>query len=211
MKEFEITVRIKNNRLKERRDALGVTQADLAIIVGINVQTYNQLENMRLSPISKKLPDQWHPAAEKLAEYYNVSLDELFTEAICNVERSTMTRRLDAKEIKYLTSSSQTRLLEASQDPVNRIALHQLMQKAIPKAGLIYSEQYSLTHAYGLLGAEVMSITDIADKFGVDEYRVENILKTARRKVWKTKFFTHSKRYYNCTTAFKEIQRIAEV
>jgi DNA-binding XRE family transcriptional regulator len=51
IKEFEINVTLKNNLLKERRLALGFTQARLAQEAGINLGDYTALEGLRMFPL----------------------------------------------------------------------------------------------------------------------------------------------------------------
>ena len=61
IKEFEINVTLRNNLLKERRLALDLTQAQMALEVGISLNDYSMLEGLRKSPLMKlpicRIPD----------------------------------------------------------------------------------------------------------------------------------------------------------
>ena len=51
MKPFELTIAVRNNLLKERRMALGLSQTALAQSAGVCLDAYNGLESMRAKPI----------------------------------------------------------------------------------------------------------------------------------------------------------------
>lgn len=51
MKELRLLVRLKNNRLVERREALGLTQKMMSEVIGIHHHVYANLENLRLPPV----------------------------------------------------------------------------------------------------------------------------------------------------------------
>jgi Sigma-70, region 4 len=51
LKEFEVSLSVRNNLLKERRLSLGMTQRELSQSVGIGQNLYCEFESMRTSPI----------------------------------------------------------------------------------------------------------------------------------------------------------------
>ena len=59
------------NRLKERRAELGLTQAELAELVGVTRKTVNTIENQVFVPSTI--------LALKLARVLNMSVEELFS------------------------------------------------------------------------------------------------------------------------------------
>ena len=86
-KDFEVTVQIRNNRLKARRLELGFeTQADFARAAGISVSTYCALETMRESPLRKD--GGWKEIAIRLAEFHGCSFDDLFPSAVLEVQKN---------------------------------------------------------------------------------------------------------------------------
>ena len=56
MKELAVQVRIKNNRLLQRRRELELSQADLATMIGISLHTYQELESIKRPPTTKVIP-----------------------------------------------------------------------------------------------------------------------------------------------------------
>jgi RNA polymerase sigma factor (sigma-70 family) len=51
VKDLELTVTVRNNRLKERRAALGMNQKTFCAAVGIDLNQYQGLESLRVSPL----------------------------------------------------------------------------------------------------------------------------------------------------------------
>jgi putative transcriptional regulator len=60
-----------NNRLRELRKARGLSQADLAEAIEVSRQTINAVEAAKYDPSL--------PMAFRLAAYFDVPLEELFT------------------------------------------------------------------------------------------------------------------------------------
>ncbi|NHN59876.1 MULTISPECIES: helix-turn-helix transcriptional regulator [Halorussus] len=58
------------NRVRERRDAEGISQADLAAAVDVTRQTINAIERDRYDPSIE--------LAFKLARYFDCSVEDLF-------------------------------------------------------------------------------------------------------------------------------------
>lgn len=51
MKELELTLRVRNNRLKQRRLSLGLTTHAIAEAAGVSYSAYIDMENMKSSPL----------------------------------------------------------------------------------------------------------------------------------------------------------------
>jgi len=88
VKDFELSLHIRNNHLKKRRLALGLTKKQLAEKVGIGYQTYCKLEDLRISPLLKRPPQsgvQWKPTTVAIAKFYECSEDELWPGAVLAV------------------------------------------------------------------------------------------------------------------------------
>jgi DNA-binding XRE family transcriptional regulator len=75
MRELELTVKIKNNRLLARRKALGLSQKVMAYVIGIPSHVYAGLENQQLSPVCD---GEWTSAVLTTAEYFDCAPSELF-------------------------------------------------------------------------------------------------------------------------------------
>ena len=101
MKEFEVTIRVRNNLLKQRRLELGIESASaFARRLAVSVSAYSRLEAMTLSPLTAS--GEWRPMALKIAAFHAVSPEELWPEAVLAFGAPEATRRLAAEEIAAL-------------------------------------------------------------------------------------------------------------
>ena len=103
MKEFELQIRVRNNRLKERRLALGVSQNTMNEAIGLKSNVYHKFEMLVLSPFD--LEGGWTPEALLVAEYFDVEPGELFPPSVKSVTASSATRALDGVEIEAMMST----------------------------------------------------------------------------------------------------------
>jgi RNA polymerase sigma factor (sigma-70 family) len=104
MKSIRMIVRLHNNQLRARREALGLSRKALADKVGVNVSTYGQLENLRELPRQKN--EAWRSIATKLAVFYHVLEEDLFPEIVQAVRRPEVSRDLDEAEVFALLPES---------------------------------------------------------------------------------------------------------
>ena len=110
--DFEVTVRVRNNHLKSRRDELGFTHGEMAEIVGISKSMYGQLESLRLNPIGAK--GHWRDAALALASFFNVMPEELFPPEVIGVKTPVATRTANASDLLAITNGSSRLALPVS-------------------------------------------------------------------------------------------------
>ncbi|MDD5358625.1 MAG: sigma factor-like helix-turn-helix DNA-binding protein [Candidatus Nanoarchaeia archaeon] len=119
MRDFEVTIRLRNNHLKRRRLELGMISKEFAEAIRIAPGTYAALETMHDSPLTKY--GQWRPVAQRIADYHGVPCEELWPEVVLAVERSVITREIDGAALRLLAEppSDPEQLLmakEAQQD-----------------------------------------------------------------------------------------------
>jgi transcriptional regulator with XRE-family HTH domain len=133
MKELELTLRVRNNRLKERRVALRMNMRDLAKAAGVSGAAYSGLESMRASPRRGhgKRPgwSEWRPIARRLAAFHCCAPEELFPQAVLDVEQSVVVRQMDGADIGHLLTSS-----------------HQESLAEMPDAAMVRSEMVERVH-----------------------------------------------------------------
>lgn len=155
MKEFEVSVQVRNNRLKERRDALGFNRAELARKAGVGNSDYGALEALKDSPVSKKT-GTWRPIVFKLADFYKVKPDDLFPPAIIEVKKSEASFKADGAELVRLTSFSGRSALEPLHDPelpAIQEETRELVERALKT--LTPREENVIRRRFGFDGEEV--------------------------------------------------------
>lgn len=101
--EFEVTVTIRNNLLKSRRLAAGLTMREVAEGASIKPYVYGQYEAMKRSPLTKK--GEWKETATQLAEYWKVTPEVLWPGAVLAIEEVEASRTYGEEEFGQLMSS----------------------------------------------------------------------------------------------------------
>jgi transcriptional regulator with XRE-family HTH domain len=161
VKELEATITIRNNRLKERRLALGLTQQELAKRAGISYPTYNALETMRLSPLCSQRYSpgaRWKPSAMALAAFHRVRESELFPHAVLSVTTTSATRRVNAADLVLMLQPATPESPSAAMDRAElRAALSDALT-CLPRAP---------SEALRLRFMEDLPVAAIAERLGV--------------------------------------------
>lgn len=184
MKELELTLRLRNNRLKQRRDALGMTQAALAAAAGVSVAAYQELEGLRRSPQAGDAGGwRWREAALLLARFHCVEPEVLFPPSVLKVETSVASRKVDAAELSPLLTQHQQRLLEAPDVAHDREELREQVKLAL--ARLSPREAQVLRLRFGLDGDGVRTLNEIGAALDVGPERVRQIEAKALQKLKK--------------------------
>jgi DNA-binding XRE family transcriptional regulator len=176
MKEFELTIRLRNNRLKARRDVLGVTQDEMAQAIGVDRNIYQRLESLSPKLSSQDAEGNWTKAALKIAEYHDVDPSELFPPSVRSVTAPSTKRALDGEEIEAMVSAHQ---LRASADPErlltsleSRVSTYAAVRDAT--AVLTPRQTFVLRRSFGF---------DTADGSGDRLAEIGAVLKVTRSRV----------------------------
>lgn len=182
MKELELSLRIRNNRLKERREALGMTQGEFAAAVGMNRSTYGALECLRLAPLGRS--GEWKECVLQLARFHCVEPEELFPSTVLKIKTSSARRKIDGVEIGALLSGhAEPPLIEGPEEVIDRRALMTALKDALVALPPIMSEV--LRSRFGLDDVEPRTLEAIGEELGVGRTRVRQIeidaLERARR------------------------------
>ena len=120
-KDFEVSLRLKNNRLKERRVRAGLTLKQLAAIIGVSAATLGQVENLFSSP--RMRTGDWKPWVPRLASFFEVTPDELFPGWMNIVKEPHVRKTCNVEEIPFhlLTAGNEPAMLEEAQDAFRQV------------------------------------------------------------------------------------------
>lgn len=171
VKDLELTLRVRNNQLKQRRDGLGLSQKGLAAAAGVSFNEYAELERMRASPLGRD--GEWGKCARKLAIFYEVEPRELFPPAVQAVEDPVAVRRVDAWELQPLLSSHQQRAIEAPDVLHDQDELRENLERAC--ASLTMRECEVLRRRFGAGSGGEETLEEIAESYGVNRERIRQI------------------------------------
>lgn len=100
--EFAVTIKLHNNLLRERRQALGLRPRQLAGAAGVSYYAYLGLENLHASPYLKN--GKFRDAAIKLAGFHKVFVEDLFPESICEVVKPTAELKISARSVRQFAA-----------------------------------------------------------------------------------------------------------
>jgi RNA polymerase sigma factor (sigma-70 family) len=136
VKTFELTLQLRNNRLKARREQLGLGLVEFAKRARVAVDSYSRLERMIDSPIGRGSGFGgvvgWRKVALRLAEFHAVPIDELFPDAVIAIQKSLAVLQVDGEELQRLS------LDEVEQLPA---------EVGDPEAKLLERERFNLIRA----------------------------------------------------------------
>jgi transcriptional regulator with XRE-family HTH domain len=111
MKDFELTLRIRNNRLKRRRRELGLTPPKLAERAGISYSVYMSYEGLKVSPLKKAGTAKrdgtvapWKKSALALAAFYCCLPEDLWPTAILAIRKPEIVAEIEGAKILAASS-----------------------------------------------------------------------------------------------------------
>mgnify|MGYP001561316614 CR=1 FL=1 len=182
MKELEITVRIRNNRIKERRRALGLTQKELGKAAGISATSVCAFEGCRYEIVHAWGEDGWTPAAHALANFFNVDEKELFSDAALAVTTNEITRAVDGVEVLGLVEAPPPALIAEHSDPVVLAEQRDAVRAALDALALNRPRHARAVELrYGLDGRGERTLLEVGKDLGVTRERARQMVLDGER------------------------------
>ncbi len=170
MIDFEVTVRIRNNQLKERRLALGLSGSKLAERIGVSYGAYVALEGLRSHPMTRHRGGVigWRSVAEKIASFYRVPPDVLWPEAIRAVRKSETVAKIEGAQLAaFAKLANAPRLLAESPDKLlEDKRRHEGLRKVLDSGTLSPRDREVIVRIYGLDGHDEHTLGEVAEVFG---------------------------------------------
>ena len=182
IKELELTCTLRNNRLKERREALGMNRKQLAEAAGVDSVTYGRLEALKGSPYSGKTKERtWTPTATKLAIFFKTPEEDLFPPVVRKVKQPEVVRTLDEGDVQALLTDHQQQLLMLPDEIVGDHEAADLVRQALQS--LSAREEVIIKQRFGLDTGVEMTLEEIGREQGVSKDRISQIGMKAFRKL----------------------------
>lgn len=178
MKDLSLELRLRNNRLRERRLALGLTNTALAEAVGITGSVYGHLENMKMSPVSKKT-GTWKLSVLRLADYFKAQPGELFPSVVFDIIAPVTEVKLDGEDVGLLMEQMRGALLSeaSSEDTWSETGLATALETLTPR------EERVVKTYFGLTGDGEATFETIGESLNVTLERARQITMKALRKL----------------------------
>jgi RNA polymerase sigma factor (sigma-70 family) len=194
MKELELSLRIRNNRLKERREELGKTPKQIAKDIGVSYAYYLTFESMTVSPLSTPRKafgkyavtqqSPWKPVVHRMADYYGVPPQELFPLAVLTQKERTHIKKVDAVEIVHMLPCEMQALPAPSEDRESTLSAKE-MEAALNECltTLTSREADVLVMRFGLNGGAEHTLHEVAGRLGCSRERARQLQERALHKV----------------------------
>ncbi len=129
MKEFELRMRLRNNRLVRLREQLSLSPKEASERIPISYGTLLQFEALKRSPVGAR---GWTPLALRLAAFYGVEPGWLWPDAVQAVSRPDLVVEASADELRPLLPSQQSEVVHAlPQDIEEQYGQRELLEKAM--------------------------------------------------------------------------------
>lgn len=179
MKELHLTLTLRNNLLRSRRLAAGLSLHELARQAHTDATSICAFERLKRSPLTKA--GEWRLSARRLATYWKVLPEDLWPEAIQRVQKATVERTFDAAEVDALLSTEQQYLALPPDEQVAEAELRQKLEEVLQ--ALSESQRDVLTRL-----ANGETYAEIADARGVTRNRICQIRQQAMSTIWRRSY-----------------------
>ena len=179
LKELEFTLRARNNRLKERRLRLGMTQPQFAEAAHVGSASYGNLETMKLHPQHRD--GSWRDIALALSSFHGVEPEELFPPAVLAVNEPVVVRRVDGHDLHELMTTHQQKMIEGPADAYERVETGKQIIRSL--GTLSPREEEVLRIRFGLDGGGEHTLDEVSEKIGVTRERTRQIEAKGLRKL----------------------------
>lgn len=179
MKDFELSIRLRNNRLKERRTQLGKKTRELAEAIGVSYETYIAFENLRIAPFGRLTERTgevaWRPSALKIARFYGVNPEELWPNVIMRVVKPEVVTKVDAQRV--LALAKEAAVIPELPGPDELYEQQEMREQLnIVLTHLTDREVEVVQLYYGLNGHEPETLSKIGRRFGLSREAVRQVL-----------------------------------
>lgn len=130
MKEFELTLRLRNNLLKRRRVELGLSARQFAEKAGLGYATYLDFEGLRKSPLNQN--GQWSKSAQAIADFHGLPPEDLWPDTVLAVRQPQIVAEIEGEVALALGGYAQTFELPPTPEDLFLLAeKSQVIEKAL--------------------------------------------------------------------------------
>jgi RNA polymerase sigma factor (sigma-70 family) len=197
MKDFRLDLKLRNNRILRRIEALGfrnvaqfckahdLHQSELGSLIGLKLSPFQQIlvrERGVSGAVGSEPGVKWRLLALRLAEIFNCAPEDLFSEDILRQRAATRASlELDAAQAAALTSSVAEQLAIPPDVQFSRKELAAVIEQQLET--LSEKEALVIRRRFGLDGDDEQTLEGIASGLGVTRERIRQIESRALRKL----------------------------
>lgn len=191
MKAIELTVTVRNNRMKKARLNHGLSQIRLASLTGVTLQRVNELENLHKIKFSTNRCVQENQILalfshkNKIANALDSTVEEMFPKELSRVKGRRVVREIDVPEAMQLNTNGELlRLKAAEANEFKKMEMgdpQETMGKVL--ATLSLRERQIIRERFGFESGYPKCLEEVANIFHVTRERVRQIEAKAIRKL----------------------------
>ena len=185
MKTFRAEIRLRNNRIKQRREEMGLSAPQAAEAAGMSYPSWNRLESMKNSPVASehsvsRAPGEWLPAAMAIADFFKVPPEELFPEAVKRIKTARKEVLFDPEDLPQFAADGEPLFLPSHEDAVAQKELAAAARSAMAEC-CDEREQTVMRLRY----EQDLTLDEISQRIGVSREMTGRIERAAIRKTRK--------------------------
>jgi len=181
MKDFDLIMKLRNNRILERRENLGISAPEAARLIGIGYQIYLDYEYLRKSPFKPFSYLELKETAAKICDFFGVLPEELWPDIVLKVQRSVIRRKLDEGDVSHLISDNQRLRMLPPDEFAEIVEQRSIIEEELTN-NLSERERDIIIRRFGFVEDEE-TLDCIASKIGRSRTRIGQIEGRALRKI----------------------------
>jgi RNA polymerase sigma factor (sigma-70 family) len=193
-KELRVTVRVKNNRLIEAREVLGLSAREAADRMGLQYETLLNYEGLRLDPRQKRrshsgvttVTGALRKSAQKIVDFYGLDWKIVWPEHVLSIVEPIRSAKVDAAEWGLRRISSPTAVLSLPADTdLEREFLDRERSESVNRYMDVLNprELQVLSMRFGLNNEEERTYAEIGEQFNLTRERTRQICENALAKI----------------------------
>lgn len=171
---IRVITKIRNNRLMQAREQLGLSVKQFAIKANVTHSHYNSIENL------SKLPSEM--IADRIAAAAGVTVDTLFPQYLGSIKANKTIRTIPEEDLLSLQDAERLQLPSPEYPPDEALIVQESIQQSLETLPPRY--QSVLRMRFGLGSVEPpLTLEQIAVRMDLTRERVRQIEATALRKL----------------------------
>lgn len=186
--EFEVSIRLRNNRIKQCRLQLGLSTREMAEKAGMSYGKYLEYENLKSSPLGKGHGNAsdpglvvWRPSALRLAATLGHPPEYLWPDAVLAVRKPEVLAKARAEQVLALAKmAADVPSLPSPEDVATDLEAYRAIDDVI--STLDETSARIIRMRYGFDGGPGMTVQEVADELGLDYARVRQAELSALRE-----------------------------
>jgi RNA polymerase sigma factor (sigma-70 family) len=172
--EFQLSMRVKNNRLIKLRQLEELSQGAFCDKYGLSLSSYVSLETLRESPITKA--GEWREIARRLAEVHGVALEWLFPPEVLAIREPARDLEIDGERMLQLAGQT------ADSDPLQLAEKNEQVEAALDALEDLAPSIRSVVRGVFLEG---MTYADVGAQMQLSRERVRQVAESGIGKIRK--------------------------